>query len=196
MRPMHKDSSPACTAMTSHMPRAYAVGLESCDDHSHTRWMTRIPLETTTRLLSGGPRASPELVHLLVPDTDLSSHGVSRGCGSPLTGGDITGPPALGWAKFRSRLAAASAKPSATEVVPGQNPYEVRPDAHRLVLAVKAHAQPGGAPAGHLPPLTQPRSQRTHASITSDLLHPGTHRDMGTVGVAPAVIPPRRPAHR
>src|SRR4051812_18584708 len=45
MRPMHKDSSPACTAMTSHMPRAYAVGLESCDDHSHTHWMTRIPLK-------------------------------------------------------------------------------------------------------------------------------------------------------
>ena len=108
----------------------------------------------------------------------------------------MAGPRTLGWAKFSSRLTAASAKPSATEVVPGDDPYEVRPDTYRLVLAVKAHPQPGGAPAGHLPPLAQPGTQRTHAGIASDLLHPGTHRDMGTVGVAPAVIPPRPPAHR
>jgi hypothetical protein len=89
MRPTHTDSSPAYTAMPSHMPHAYAVGLESCDDHSNTHRMTRIPCETTTHLSSGGPRASPELVRLLVPDTDFYSHGVYRGCGSPLTGATL-----------------------------------------------------------------------------------------------------------
>jgi hypothetical protein len=62
MRPTHKDSSPARTGMPSHMPRAYAVRLESRDNRSTPTLVTHIPMKTTTHLLPGGPRASPELV--------------------------------------------------------------------------------------------------------------------------------------
>lgn len=93
-------------------------------------------------------------------------------------------------------MAAASATPSATEVVTVEDPYQVRSDAYRLVLAVKANPQPGGTPAGHLPPPAQPRTQRPHASIAADLLHPGAHRDMSAVSVAPTVIPARLSTHR
>jgi hypothetical protein len=63
----------------------------------------------------------------------------------------------------------------------------------RLVLIVETHDQPGGAPAGHLPPPVQPRPQRAHAGIGSGLLHPGTHANVSPVHVAPSVVGPLRP---
>jgi hypothetical protein len=63
MRRTHRDSSPARTAT----PLTYAAHIcsihpESSDNRSPPTLVTRIPMKTTTRLLPGGPRASPELV--------------------------------------------------------------------------------------------------------------------------------------
>jgi len=114
-----------------------------------------------------------------------------------LVGYKTAGPLTLIAGKARNLFAIASSEPSVPTIpVPVDDPYQVWTDAHCLVLTVEPHPQAGGAPAHHLPLLTQPGAQRSHASIGCDLLHPGTYRDMCTVYVAPAVISPRSPTHR